>query len=158
MAERKTKDDDRYPERAENEEKRVRRRVRPLGGQRRVFERPAREGFHRHFFNDEGTRIDDALDAGYEHVMRDGTKQKDRVLAGVNQDGSPLYAYLMEQPQEWRDEDLRISREPLREFEQAIKQGIVRKADDKDQTKFYVPEEGITVEQGVGDGPIVRQD
>ncbi len=87
----------------------------PLGTARLKLDYPKRPGYHRHWFNDTGGRIHDALAAGYAHVEErlDGRDMKVSRRVGVNEDGSPKMGYLMEIRQEFHDED------------QAAKQGVI---------------------------------
>lgn len=67
--------------------------------------------------NDEnnGQRIRDAIEGGYEFVESQGSEEvgseqvdadkKIKLTVGTNKDGSPLYAFLMAIPKEFRDED-----------------------------------------------------
>jgi hypothetical protein len=77
----------------------------PFGGQRQKLMHPERPGYHRHWFNDEPNRINQALGAGYEHV----NDEKDRPVSyvvGSAKGGGPLVAYLMEIPLLWFNEDM----------------------------------------------------
>ncbi len=101
----------------------------------------SRQGYHRHWFNDVGTRIHRALEAGFEHVTgRDG-KNVERVV-GVAEGGTPLRAYLMEIPEELYREDMAREQMLIDEKEAAIKHG---KPQGSEVEKGYVPSTGMNI-------------
>jgi hypothetical protein len=75
---------------------------------RRAFaeaHRAGSPGFKRRFFNDDGNRLADAEELGYDHVSETGLKTSSpgsRVsrLVGTKANGEPLHAFLMETPDE----------------------------------------------------------
>lgn len=147
-------DAERYPEREETARKRAPRRRRPLVGAQQKMARPQRDGFHRHWVNDEDGRPEMFMEAGYEFVPAmgddgDNTSGNEEITVGVKPDGSPLKAYLMEQPDEFRQEDLALSRQPVREFEKALEGGIVEGADEKDKDSFYAKDIQVSTKAGV---------
>src|SRR5215472_17049252 len=77
----------------------------PFGSQQQKLAYPDREGFHRHWFNDVPGRIREAREAGYEQVHDEDGKPVSMVV-GIGRGGQPLVAFLMEQPQSRRDEDV----------------------------------------------------
>lgn len=96
----------------------------PFGNQVQKLAYPMRSGFHRHWFNDDPGRIDQALQAGYTHVEdKDGTKVK-RVV-GTNQGGLPILGYLMEIPEEWYKEDMAAQQKIVDTMDDAIRRGSV---------------------------------
>lgn len=114
------------------------------------------EGFHLHWMNDNGNRIDDALDAGYEFVKpeevggmsnnnvtsrnQELSKDKVRLLVGTTQEG-PLFAYLMKIRQDWYEEDQEALHEKNDAVDTAIRGG--QNTTGTSTEGFYVPREGI---------------
>lgn len=84
---------------------------RPFGIRQAKMNAKPRPGWHRCYMNDTADNISEALEADYEFVLKDGcTNSNDpgariRVLAGRHESGEPLYAYLMEIPQELWEAD-----------------------------------------------------
>lgn len=81
-----------------------------------------RPGYHRHVFNDDGGRIQDALEGGYQFVMkeaapnigeghdvsqRQGVGSKVCWPVGSRDNGEAIMGYLMEIPLEYYEEDQR---------------------------------------------------
>lgn len=104
-----------------------RRRRASVGGFHLKLSAPERKGFVRRWFNDKPGRIAEAEELAYEHVTETGIKSDSpdsrvRRLVGT-QDGEPLYAYLMETP----DEEYQAGRDELeerhRQVDQAIREG-----------------------------------
>src|SRR5215831_667185 len=77
----------------------------PFGSQEQKLAYPNREGFHRHWFNDEPGRILRAREAGYEQV-HDPEGRPVSTVVGIGRGGQALVAFLMEIPQEWFEEDM----------------------------------------------------
>lgn len=82
-----------------------RRRRASVGGLKMKLSAPARAGFVRRWFNDDGNRIADAQELAYDFVHEGGIQTSSpgsRVsrLVGTKANGEPLHAYLMETPQE----------------------------------------------------------
>jgi hypothetical protein len=77
----------------------------PFGGQEQKLAYPNREGFHRHWFNDEPGRILRARDAGYEQVHDEDGRPVSTVV-GIGRGGQALVAFLMELPQELFEQDM----------------------------------------------------
>jgi hypothetical protein len=120
---------------------------RPFGATTQKLAYPPRPGYYRHWFNDEPGRILGAEEAGYAHVKHDrGPKNGQNVEAvvGRRESGHPQMAYLMEIPQEWRDDDTAAYEAKNASIEAAIKKGSVAvdKADPKDVAKFYPSAQG----------------
>lgn len=111
-------------------------------------------GYHMHILNDYPGRIDTALSNGYEFVTPDEIDgvgvnvvsrntdigDKIRFLVGKNDQGLPLYAYLMKIRQEWYDEDLREQQQKVDVIDDAIRRG---KTPGTTPEGFYVPKDGI---------------
>lgn len=100
-----------------------------------------RPGFHRHWFNEVPGRIDDAREAGYEHVLDRHGKHEKRVV-GKHQSGDPLFAYLMEIPEEWYTEDMERLQSRIDETDSAIKRGALGEQQGENR---YVPAQGIKI-------------
>ncbi len=83
-----------------------RRTRKPFGSQEQKLSWPEREGFHRHWFNDEPGRLIRANEAGYEHVHDPATGKNVCTVVGIARGGGPLTAYLMEIPLQWYQEDM----------------------------------------------------
>lgn len=114
------------------------------------------EGYHMHIFNDIAGRIEEALSAGYEfvspteiggtsvNVVSRNTDLGDKVRFQVGKDdnGGPLYAYLLKIRQEWFDEDQGITQERNDLVDEAIRSGKNTKGGTSPDG-FYTPKEGI---------------
>lgn len=114
-------------------------------------------GYHLHIFTDNGSRIQEALDNGYEFVQPDeigGVSENvvsrngdlgDRIRYLVNPraEGTAQYGYLMKQRQEWFEEDQRALQTRNSQIDAAIKRGKTT----GDNPSFYVPQGGISLKQ-----------
>lgn len=137
------------PPRAERsvERREVGRRSRvPLGTMKQKLSAAKREGYVRRWMNDAGNRIHDALQAGYTHVEEsvDGRDVKVSRRVGVNEDGSPMMAHLMEIRQEFYMEDQAAKQVAVDEIDAAIRGGGPR-GQDVEADKFYTPTEGVSM-------------
>jgi hypothetical protein len=110
----------------------------PFGSIDQKLAFPKREGYHRHWFNDDPGRIYQAQEAGYTQVTDTNGKPASRVV-GVTTGGGPQMAYLMEIPIDWWTEDMDRGQAMVAEKEKGIKRGVVSKSDPKDAGKevFY---------------------
>lgn len=82
-----------------------RRKRGSVGGFHSRLDAPLREGEHRRWVNDDGNRIAECRELGYEFVSETGIQTADpgsRIsrLVGTKANGEPLHAYLMETPDE----------------------------------------------------------
>ena len=82
-----------------------RRKRADVNGQHLKLAAPEREGFHRRWVNDKPGRVAMFEELAYSHVRdtsikSDGTDDRIRRLVGTQEGGAPLYAYLMETPNE----------------------------------------------------------
>ncbi len=105
-----------------------------LPGQKLIA--PKRPGYHRHFANDVGTRLDDLQDKGYTFVTESvegdaeirstdiGTRKS--LVVDQQKGGGEITAYLMEIPDEWFREDQQEKEKRIR----AREEQIYRVADD----------------------------
>lgn len=113
----------------------------PFGSVQQKLAYENREGYHRHWFNDTGSRIDRALQAGYEHVKGKDGKHVTRIV-GVAEGGGALHSFLMEIPEEWYKEDMAREQELINAREAAIKEGATQGAEVE---RGYVPSQGISI-------------
>jgi hypothetical protein len=112
-----------------------RRRANPFGTHEQKLSYVPRPGYYRYWFNDVPNRIAQALEGGYTHVVgKDGKNVTRRV--GIAQDGSALWAYLMEIQQEWYDEDMAAQQVEIEKVEAAMRRGAVPGGNAEGQ---YVP-------------------
>jgi len=112
----------------------------PFSSTRQKLAWAPRSGYHRHWFNDEPGRVQQALEAGYEHVPdRDGKHVSRNV--GVAEGGGALKAFLMEIPEEWYQEDMAREQQLIKDKEDAMKRGQT----GADLEKGYVPSQGISI-------------
>ena len=105
-----------------------RRRRASVGGHATKLEAPARPGFTRRWFNDLNNRIAEGDDLAYDHVTEQGIKTDDpssrvRRLVGTKANGEPLYAYLMETPDELYAEGVAEKEARANEIDKAIRAG-----------------------------------
>jgi len=82
-----------------------RRRRASVGGHAMKLTAPERPGFKRRWFNDDGNRLADAHELGYDRVYDPEAQTSDlgsgiSRLVGTKANGEPLRAYLMETPDE----------------------------------------------------------
>jgi hypothetical protein len=106
---------------------------------------------------DNGSRIQEALDTGYEFVRPDeigGVSENvvsrngdlgDRIRYLVNPraEGTAQYGYLMKQRLEWYEEDQNALQVKNSQVDAAIRRGKVT----GDNPSFYVPQGGISMKQ-----------
>lgn len=130
----------------------------PLGRTRLKLTAPKRPGFHRHWINDVGGRLEEAQSGGYQFVMDEGLKIGETALGSGNQDlgncvsrivgtlpdGKPQRAYLMEIEEEYYQQDQVEKQKRLDVIDAQIKGGTFNPENDNDM-KRYVPSEGISI-------------
>jgi hypothetical protein len=118
----------------------------PFGSLHQKLALPARPGYHRHWFNDVGGRIDEAKASGWAHVKneRDGSPLKRSV--GTGRDSNVLYAYAMELPLVFWQEEMDARHDEAKSRVDAIKKKVAvaqpGQSQASDQGKFYSPVEG----------------
>lgn len=124
----------------------------PLNGMRLKMASQEIPGYHLYWFNDETTRVQDALAAGYEFVTSEQSALVDNVVPGNSDlsgkvrklvgvvEGRPLYAYLMKIKNEWYEEDERLRQSRLEELDRHIQSGDYA---GKMSDGRYVPTSGI---------------
>ena len=124
----------------------------PFGSMMQKLALPVRPGYHRHWFNDVAGRIDEATTSGWSHIKnpRDGTPLKRAV--GTGRDNGVLYAFAMELPEVfWQEEMDARHAQATAKVESIKKQPFQAKpgqSQASDQGKFYSPTEGT------GAGPL----
>lgn len=106
----------------------ARRRRSSVGGHALKLNAATRPGFTRRWFNDDGNRLADAYDLGYDHVQDTDIKTSDvgsgiSRLVGTKANGEPLRAYLMETPDELYAEGLAEKEARNRLVDEAIVAG-----------------------------------
>jgi hypothetical protein len=102
-----------------------RRRRASVGGHALKLQAPARPGYSRRWLNDEGNRIADAEELGYDHVHEAGLQTSgpgSRIsrLVGTKANGEPLHAFLMETPDELFAEGVAEKEAHNRQIDDAI--------------------------------------
>jgi hypothetical protein len=105
---------------------------------------PAKAGWHRHYANDDATRIGVLMEQGYTIASdRNGSKAdktgvgtETSAFAGTQTNGAPMRAVLMEIPEEIYQEDQRAKHRAIDETEAGIISGKVSGADQSDQAAF----------------------
>jgi hypothetical protein len=105
-----------------------RRKRASTGGFGLKLDAPARPGFTRRWFNDNGNRLAEADELAYEHVQDKGTKTSARGsrtsrLVGTKANGEPLHAFLMETPDELYAEGVADKEAAARTVDEAITRG-----------------------------------
>jgi hypothetical protein len=92
---------------------------------------PNRPGYYRRWINDDGNRLDDKVNDGYDYVLKSsdgaekihstGRGEKISQLVGTKKEGGPMVAYLMEIPEELYLEDQEQKESKRRDTELQIK-------------------------------------
>lgn len=105
-----------------------RRRRASVGGHALKLSAPARPGFKRRFFNDDGNRLAEAEELGYDFVTDKGIQTSapgSRIsrLVGTKANGEPLRAFLMETPDELYAQGLAEKEDACRMVDDAIRAG-----------------------------------
>lgn len=142
--------------RPETRETKGRKKRVPLGTPKQKMGAPKRAGYVRRWVNDTPGRLIQAQEAGYEFVAdEESAHEKGRAGArklrvGVTEEKVSLYAYLMEIPEEFYNEDQALKQEPIDQFEDQLRHGgKVSGADrGRDSDAFYTPSEGISIKRG----------
>lgn len=123
---------------------RIRLIRKPLGAYQQKLALDKRPGYHTHWFNDEGGRIDDALANGWAFRKdKDGKPTKRAV--GRGRDQGVLYAYGMDIPEVFWQADMDARHAAAAEKIDGLKAAPFRapngKADKADKGRFYDPVE-----------------
>ena len=123
---------------------RIRGLKRTHGGATQKLALPKRAGYHTHWFNDEGGRIDDAVANGWSHRL-DREKRPLRRAVGTGRDKGVLYAFAMDLPELFWLEDMEARHEVAAARMDALKAApfMAQKGQAKpsDRGKFYDPTE-----------------
>ena len=123
---------------------RIRQIRRPLGTYAQKLALDRRPGYHRHWFNDQPGRVDEAVANGWAHVADREGKPLKRVV-GSGRDRGALYAYAMEIPEVFWQEDMAARHADAQSRVDAIRQSPFRakqgETTAQDQGKFYSPKE-----------------
>lgn len=110
-------------------------------------------GYHLHIFTDVGSRVQEAIDSGYEFVTpteiggvsenvvsRNGDLgERIRYLVNPRAEGTEQFGYLMKVRQEWFEEDQAELQAKNNRIDSAIRKGKI----GGDSPQFYVPNGGI---------------
>lgn len=109
------------------------------GGHSLKLSAPTRAGETRRWFNDDGNRIAEARELGYEFVSEPGIQTdapgaRISRLVGTKANGEPLHAYLMETPDELHAQGVAEKEAHARQIDEAIRSG-------RDSTGRLSPEE-----------------
>ena len=111
-----------------------------LGSPRRKLEQmPSNDGYHYRYFNDSGSRLQDAQAAGYEFVHKDillnnseagletssGIDSRESKIVGRNETGAPLSAYLMRKPIDMHEADQAEKQKEIDRIEENINRSKV---------------------------------
>ena len=110
-------------------------------------------GYHLHVFTDAGSRIQEAMDSGYEFVTptevggvsenlvsrKGDLGERIRYLVNPRAEGTEQYGYLMKIRQEWYEEDQAALQEKNDRIDTAVRSGKVT----GENPGFYVPRDGI---------------
>jgi hypothetical protein len=105
-----------------------RRRRSSVGGFALKLSAPSKEGQQRRWVNDDGNRIAQMRELGYEFVSETGIKTADpgshvTRLVGTKANGEPLHAHLMETPNELYAEGVNEKEAANRQIDEAIAAG-----------------------------------
>lgn len=118
----------------------------PFGAMSQKLALPKRPSYHRHWFNDIAGRIDEATQSGWSHILnpREGNKPLKRVV-GTGRDNGALFAYAMELPEVfWQEEMDARHKDAISKIDSIKKNPFVSKpgqAQASDKGKFYDPSE-----------------
>lgn len=144
--------------RPSNREKEGRAKRVPMGTPELKMSVPQAEQDKDHvyrWFNDKPGRLQRAQNAGYEFVedptiqVGEGSESKQSnqdarvsMLAGKDERGGPLYAYLMRIKREWYEDDQDVKQAAIDEIDEAIQEG---RLNEEAGEARYVPKEGIKI-------------
>jgi hypothetical protein len=121
----------------------------PFGTWVQKLAAPVREGYHRHWFNDEPGRVDRALAAGYKHVLNK-KGENTTIIVGRYEGGQPQIAHLMEIPDAWYKEDMEAEQKLVEEREDTIRRGRVEGTSQQEGGRYYPSAQGrgISIKRG----------
>lgn len=129
------------------------RRV-PLGGPKLKMGAQIRKGYVGRWFNDDGSRIQQAQQAGYAfvedpHAAPNADDVGSRVsmfVGGMNNRGEPRRAFLMEQREDFYKEDQAAKQAAQDELMNSIRRGKPEGEGKARENMQYVPNRGIKVD------------
>jgi hypothetical protein len=123
---------------------RIRAMRRPLGSFNQKLALRPRRGYHRHWFNDVAGRIEDAKLSGWAHVLGTDNIPIKRCV-GTGRDNGALFAFAMELPEVFWEEDQAARHAEAQGKIDALKAAPFRApqgaAKPTDKGKFYDPTE-----------------
>lgn len=114
----------------------------PFGDAEQQLAYALRPGYRRYWFNDRPGRIKRAIQAGYAHVVDSDTGQPVVRTTDVV-DGRGRQSYLMEQPNEWYQQDMAKNARRLADRLNDIRNG---RAGPGSEDSRYIPQQGIRIE------------
>ena len=122
---------------------RIRQTRKPFGAFTQKLALASRPGYHRHWFNDIPGRIDEAKISGWTHVNDKG--QPVKRIVGTGRDKGALYAFAMEIPSVFWEEDEQAkfarAKAPIDAIRSSPFQAQKGQAEKSDNEKFYSPRE-----------------
>lgn len=135
-------------------EEAFRQRRKPLGGHRQKLKTDKIPGYHLHWFNDEGNRLEEALNAGYQFVSQeytpigvgeglDGNTDMGTFISKATDWDNGTRSYLMAIRQEWWEEDQEAEKADIKRRKDALRQG--KSAPGGDPGRMYIPTSGIKI-------------
>ena len=115
---------------------------------------PERSGMYQYWANDEGGRIEELLDKGFtfvedgdERIYSEEKAGRKQMRVGADERGAPIRAYLMEQPEEWRAQDIREEMQEISDVENQMLKGKVSGGlTDKDSPQIDIRIDGVKYE------------
>lgn len=123
---------------------RIRKMRKPLGALQLKLDLPKRRGYHRHWFNDTAGRLIEARANGWAEVLGQDKLPIKRVV-GSGRDGGALWAYAMEIPLVFWEEDMayrhQVAQDKIESLKRAPIQAKKGGSDRSDGGKFYSPAE-----------------
>ena len=129
---RKPSDDEKLADAAARRKK---RKHMHSDGQKTKLYAPERPGYYRRWVNQEGTRVEDLLDKGFlpvennrgdnRYIYSEQTGGAKIQRVGVDDNGNPIRAVLMEQPNEFREEDVNAELAEINKVQDQIMNGNV---------------------------------
>ena len=137
---------------------RIRKMRKPFGAMTQKLAIAGRAGYHRHWFNDDPGRVDEARNNGWAHVTKNGEPVK-RVV-GRGRDNGALYAYCMELPTIFWQEDMQARHDAAQARIDEIRKTPFRAppgmAQRSDAGKFYDPTESgvVKIKQTMARAPV----
>lgn len=122
----------------------------PMGGLKQKLRVMNKDpNYHYHWFNDYGSKLFDAEQAGYEYVTTDsqpgisqGIGKKVSYRVGSSADGQPMSAYLMRIKREWYEQDQQAKAKNIDAVDAQIHRGKYQEEGDDNR---YVPSMGISI-------------